>query len=302
MALFYNLNGTVSEVIVNYITSSGALTSTLTAPTIRQSTDASASNAIIDALKPNISSSHIAYGLGYPTNTNPTNTGYTYLSSATQDRILGIFVQYPFPSGSAVSGSPLYDNGVLVSSSAQANEVLYGDGLNHFGNNYGITSYKFEIASQSITFTSASLADLLSQPQYSQSISLGRIVKISIPTSAIEPAVEQIKTSADAQKLIVSSSNGIVQSLTSFNYVANNTAVFFASASKNDMGSVVTNNTMFLIYAQRLNASTPNRDLGTYTENGVLVSGSNQAFEARYPTNKSDWTSINGVLTSPKNQ
>ena len=252
MALRYNLDGTVSNVIVNYVSSSGAILSNLTAPNIEQSLQASASKAIIDALKPSVSSSHIAYGLGYPTNTNPTNTGYTYLSSATQDRILGIFVQYPFPTGSAVSGSPLYANGVLVSSSAQANQVLYGDGLNRFGNYYGITSYKFEIAPQPITFTSASLVDLLSQPQYSQSISLGRIVKISIPTSVIEPAVEQIKTSADAQKLVVSGSNGIVESLTLFNYITGSTAVVFASASKNDMGSVVNNNLTFVVGAQRL--------------------------------------------------
>jgi hypothetical protein len=176
-------------------------------------------------------------------------------------------------------------NGVLVSSSQQANTVLYGDGLNHFGNNYGITSYKFEIAPQSITFTSASLVDLLSQPQYSQSISLGRIVKISIPTSVIEPAVEQIKTSADAQKLVVSGSNGIVESLTLFNYITGSTAVVFASASKNDMGSVVNNNLTFVVGTQRLNATTLNRDLGTYIENGILVSSSNQAFEAKYPNN-----------------
>jgi hypothetical protein len=302
MALRYNIDGTVSNIVINAIINGKVTSSVETAPNIQQSLQASASNAIIDALKPSVSSSHIAYGLGYPTNTNPTNTGYTYLSSATQDRILGIFVQYPFPSGSAVSGSPLYDNGVLVSSSAQANQVLYGDGLNHFGNNYGVTSYKFEIASQSTTFASASLADLLSQQQYSQSISLGRIVKISIPTSVIEPAVEQIKTSADAQKLVVSGSNGVVESLTLFNYITGSTVVVFASASKNDMGSIVNNNLTFVVGVQRVNATTLNRDLGTYTENGILVSGSNQAFEAKYPTNKSDWTSINGVLTSPKNQ
>ena len=46
MALFYNLNGTVSEVIVNYINSgSGAVTSNVTPPTIQQSFEASASQA-----------------------------------------------------------------------------------------------------------------------------------------------------------------------------------------------------------------------------------------------------------------
>ena len=70
MALRYNLDGTVSNVVVNYITSSGAVTSNVTAPNIQQSLQSSASNAIIDALKPSVSSYYTAYGLGYPTNTS----------------------------------------------------------------------------------------------------------------------------------------------------------------------------------------------------------------------------------------
>lgn len=69
MALFYNLNGTVSEVIVNYINSgSGAVTSNVTPPTIQQSFEASASQArYMNAVNAN-SSSKWAYEFAYPTN------------------------------------------------------------------------------------------------------------------------------------------------------------------------------------------------------------------------------------------
>lgn len=131
MALFYKSDGTADTVIVNYIVSgSGAVTSTITPPNIQQSLNASASNAIFSAALSAGSSSAQAYNLAYPTG-SPNNAGYTYLSSATKQRTLGVFVQYPLWSGSAASGSPLYDNGVLVSSSAQANFVLYGNGLKH---------------------------------------------------------------------------------------------------------------------------------------------------------------------------
>lgn len=68
MALFYNADGTITEVIVNYIDSgSGAITSILTAPTIQQAFEASASKAIYENAINALSSSAQAYNLAYPT-------------------------------------------------------------------------------------------------------------------------------------------------------------------------------------------------------------------------------------------
>ena len=75
----------------------------------------------------NVSES-MAFATKYPTNTNRTNKGTTYgYPSTTVQRPMGLYVQYPFEtnSGSAAYNAPLYDNGVLISSSKQANELRY---------------------------------------------------------------------------------------------------------------------------------------------------------------------------------
>jgi len=123
--LIYNNNGTVSNIQINAIIDGVPTSSLVTAPTIQQAFEASASNAIINKAITAGSSSAVAYALGNVTSTNTSNLGTTYLNSATKQRKMGLYVQYPFPSGSATSSADLFSNGVLVSSSKQAEEARY---------------------------------------------------------------------------------------------------------------------------------------------------------------------------------
>jgi hypothetical protein len=68
--LLYNTDGTVSNIIVKSVIDGKATSSLETAPTIQQAFEASASNAIINRATNAGSSSAVAYGLGYPTDTN----------------------------------------------------------------------------------------------------------------------------------------------------------------------------------------------------------------------------------------
>ncbi len=67
MALFYNTNGTISDVIIKAIIDGKVTSSLQTAPTIQQAFEASASNAIINKAIAAGSSSMQAYELAYPT-------------------------------------------------------------------------------------------------------------------------------------------------------------------------------------------------------------------------------------------
>jgi hypothetical protein len=290
------------------------------------------------------SSSQNATETAYPAG-NKTNLGNIYLSSATVQKKVGIYVQYPFPSGSSVSGSSLYTNGVLVSSSKQAEEIRYTTSadLHTRGqvNHYITSSASFLIAT--VSFASASLKDyayssktshslsttdytdtslvndttlyyysasvvvsdslknLVANTAFSQSVAVGRIVKIVVPfetlKSVIEPTINNI------QNITILNYNGVVQSLNNFNTISSsisngitsNFALIFASASKNDMGSIVNNNINVNLGGTQIKSVSIKKSLaaeGTQT----------QAFETKYPTNKTNWTTINGVLTSPKNQ
>jgi len=82
MALFYNTDGTVSNVVINAIIDGKVTSSLATTSTIQQSFEASASNAIIVSSITAGSSSNQAYELAYPSG-SANNAGYTYLSSAT---------------------------------------------------------------------------------------------------------------------------------------------------------------------------------------------------------------------------
>jgi len=100
--LLYNASGVASEIIVTSIIDGKATSSLVTAPTINDSLLSSASNAIINNATTVGSSSAAAYGLGYATNQNPTNTGYTYKSSlpstrrlSTQSGSMAFALQYP---------------------------------------------------------------------------------------------------------------------------------------------------------------------------------------------------------------
>jgi len=68
--LLYNTDGTVSNIIVKSVIDGKATSSLETAPTIQQAFEASASNAIINRATNAGSSSAVAYGLAYPTDTN----------------------------------------------------------------------------------------------------------------------------------------------------------------------------------------------------------------------------------------
>jgi hypothetical protein len=68
--LLYNTDGTVSDIVINGIYNYKVTSSLETPPTIYQATQASASNAIIVNATNAGSSSAVAYGLGYPTDTN----------------------------------------------------------------------------------------------------------------------------------------------------------------------------------------------------------------------------------------
>jgi hypothetical protein len=61
--------------------------------------------------------------------------GTTQNSSTIVQRPIGLYVQYPFEtnSGSAAYNAPLYNNGVLISSSKQANELRYPNNTSKAG-------------------------------------------------------------------------------------------------------------------------------------------------------------------------
>ena len=66
MALFYNTNGTVSNIEINAIIDSKVTSSLITTPTIQQTFEASASKAIYQNAINALSSSAQAYNLAYP--------------------------------------------------------------------------------------------------------------------------------------------------------------------------------------------------------------------------------------------
>jgi hypothetical protein len=189
------------------------------------------------------SSSQDATETAYPTNTNPTNTGYTYLSSATKQRQVGLYVQYPFPSGSATSSANLFSNGVLVSSSKQAGEVRYATStdLHTRGQvNYWITGS---------TIIPAGVASFVTS-----STGLGPVntsAKVSITSSYFTPLFNSnINDSSDVNKFSILSYNGVISTIAGYNNFSSSTfnnftesfVVMHVSASKANMGSVVTNN------------------------------------------------------------
>lgn len=67
MALFYNTDGTISEIVINAIIDGEVTSSLAIAPTIQQAFEASASKAIYENAINALSSSAQAYNLAYPT-------------------------------------------------------------------------------------------------------------------------------------------------------------------------------------------------------------------------------------------
>lgn len=79
--LLYNTNGTISDIQINAIINGLVTSSLVTAPTIQQAFEASSSNAIINKAITATSSSAVAYGLGYPTDTKGWSTVKGVLTS-----------------------------------------------------------------------------------------------------------------------------------------------------------------------------------------------------------------------------
>lgn len=67
MAVFYNTDGSVSEIVINAIINGKVTSSLSSAPTIQQSFEASSSNAMFNRAVSAGSSSKDAYELAYPT-------------------------------------------------------------------------------------------------------------------------------------------------------------------------------------------------------------------------------------------
>ena len=237
--LLYNASGVASEIIVTSIIDGKATSSLVTAPTINDSLLSSASNAVINNATTVGSSSAAAYGLGFKNNPTPTNTGYTYLSSATTSGSIYPHVQYPWPSGSAASGSSLFANGVLVSSSKQAEEVKYATNANRSrGTNYWTTGSVIIAAGQALFVTS--------------SYGLGPAntsAKVSITSSYFTPLFKSnINDSNDVKGYSILGYNGVISTIAGYNELSSSTfnnytqsfAVIHISASKDNMGTIVT--------------------------------------------------------------
>ena len=73
MAVFYNTDGSVSEIVINAIINGKVTSSLSSAPTIQQSFEASASNAIYQNAINALSSSAQSYNLAYPSGSSNRN-------------------------------------------------------------------------------------------------------------------------------------------------------------------------------------------------------------------------------------
>jgi hypothetical protein len=149
-------------------------------------------------------------------------------------------------------------------------------------------------ASLSITFTTASWDNLGNAELYSASAAANNIVKIAITSSYFD--IIQINDS-NVTTLYLSASANINSTLNTFNFVSSSITddvnykhiVMYASASKTNMGNVVTSN------YQIFNPIIPSRFVRTKTNVTDIA-----AYVAKYPNNttKAGW--VDGV--SPKNQ
>ena len=262
MALFYNTDGTISEVIINAIINGKVTSSLATTPTIQQSFEASASNAAAQTAN--------------PTRTNRTNTGSLYVKS-------GATIQKTYSTNSYAVLNPNDPN-------ANKGDTNYWITGSIVIGNYFLSASLVQITTSSLGLgpsnTSAKVAipvDYLKFAYNSNEITNRELSGLSIlPYNGV------IKT--------IENSNQFSSSLTT-NYV-----VMHISASKNNMGNIAGGDLVIGLGTQQQSSKGVQRVMGIYTENGIIVSSSNQAFEAKYPTDKSDWILINGKLTSPKNQ
>jgi hypothetical protein len=127
--------------------------------------------------------------------------------------------------------------------------------------------------------------------------------KVSITSSYFTPLFNSnINDSNDVKKFGILSYNGVISTIAGYNDFSSSTfnnftesfVVMHISASKANMGSIVTSPLVISLGTSQNSSATNTRPTNTVT--------ANSAFETKYPTNKTNWTSIGGVLTSPKNQ
>ena len=347
--LIYNVNGSVTDIQINAIVDGKITSSVVTPANIPDSLTAATASATITNAIAYASSSATAYSLGYPTNLNPTNVGYTYLSSATIQKIYSTnsySVLNPTNPNLHTRGQV---NHYITSSatfliatasflSASLKDYAYSSVTSHSLSTTDYTDTSL-VNDTTLYYYSASvvvsdsLKNLVANTAFSQSVAAGRIVKIVVPFETLKPVIEP--TISNIQNITILNYNGVVQSLNTFNTISSsisdgivsNFALLFASASKNNMGSVV-NNTINLTIGktqlksisikktlasegteiQAFEAKYPNNDNRTNKGTVYLSSAtipktySTSSYSVEYPTNKSNWSTINGVLTSPKNQ
>jgi hypothetical protein len=141
----------------------------------------------------------------------------------------------------------------------------------------------------------------------SSSYGLGPVntsAKVSITSSYFTPLFNStINNSNDVKGYSILGYNGVISTIAGYNEFSSSTSnnytqsfvVIHISASKNDMGSIVTSPLVISLGTSQNSSATP-------SFSNPNSGSANQEFEKRYPTNKTNWTSIGGVLTSPKNQ
>ena len=214
------------------------------------------------------SSSAEAYELAFPTNRNKTNTGSLYvMSSAT----------------------------VQKTYSTQSYEVLNPTSLDLHTRgqaNYWVTA-SVTIPSGIATFISSSLG---LGPA-------GTTAKVSISSSYFTLSVNSdIENSNDVRGFNILPYNGVISTINGFNEFSSSTfnnyteyfVVMYVSASKANMGGIVTSPLVISLGTSQLNSATRNGNDST-----TNVS-EHAAFALKYPNNttKADW--VDGI--SPKNR
>jgi hypothetical protein len=209
-----------------------------------------------------------------------------------------------YPNGRSSVTSNGNDSTTNVSeASAFATKYPTNENRTNKGTNYYGVSGSFQLfgpatiptsPSASIVFTTASWANLGNSEVYSASAAANNIVKIAITSSYFD--IIQINSS-NVTSLYLSASANINSTLNTFNFLSSsvsnnvdyNYIVMYVSASKTNMGNVVTSN------YQIFNPIIPSRFVRTKTNVTDIA-----AYVAKYPNNttKAGW--VDGV--SPKNR
>ena len=253
--LLYNTNGTVSNIQINAIIDGVPTSSLITAPTIQQAFDASASKAIVSSSISAGSSSIAAFELAYPKSTNTSNLGTTYKSSAT--------VQKTYSTNSYAVLNP---TSVDLHTRGQVNYWVTGSTIIPAS---ALNSGSFFVTS---------------------STGLGPVntsAKVSITSSYFTSLFNSnINNANDVKKFGILSYNGVISTIAGYNDFSSSTfnnytqsfVVMHISASKANMGNVVTS-PLYVTLGTTQNSST-SRNGNDSTTN---VSG-HAAFEARYPS------------------